>query len=63
MAYKYIPDIAAAIVSVMLSATFVVHAWIGQSLPPEMGPVLGAATTWLFIRSAQVGTNGHKEVS
>lgn len=45
-------DLAATIVAIMLVMGVVGLSAIDQNVPAELGPPLGAATTWLFIRGA-----------
>lgn len=46
-------DFAATLVAVLLVAGIIALAALGLPIPAELGPPLGAATTWLFIRGAQ----------
>jgi len=46
-------DATAALVSVVIILGVVVLAVLERPIPPELGPPLGGAVTWLFIRSAQ----------
>lgn len=46
-------DLAATLVAVLLVSGIIALAALALPIPPELGPPLGAATTWLFIRGAQ----------
>jgi len=52
-------DVAAAIVAVVAVCGLIVLAALGVEPPPALGVVIGSAVTWLFVRSAQIGGNGH----
>jgi len=58
--YRFHPqDAAAALVAIILAMGVVVLAVLDHDIPPEIAGPLGASTTWLFVRSVQVGSNGH----
>lgn len=56
-------DIAATVVAVVLTVGVTILGFYEKPIPGEMGSGLGAAITWLFVRSAQQAererTNGH----
>jgi len=52
-------DVAAMMVSIILTVGVVLLSVLEIDIPAEMSGPLGAATTWLFVRSVQQGANGH----
>jgi len=46
-------DVAPALVAVLLVLGVLVLAVLGKPIPPELSTSLGAAVSWLFVRSAQ----------
>jgi len=46
-------DLAATVVSIVLVLAVVALAIQEKAVPSELGTALGAAITWLFVRSAQ----------
>lgn len=49
-----INDVAAAVVSVILVLGAIVLAVLGRTIPSEVATGLGAALTWLYVRSTQL---------
>lgn len=46
-------DLAATVVSILLVLAVVMLSLTEKPVPSELGTALGAAITWLFVRSAQ----------
>ena len=50
-------DIAAAVVSTVITLGIIALAWKGQTPPPELSTAYGAAMTWLYVRSTHPPTS------
>jgi len=46
-------DVAAALVSVIVAASLLVHAFKEVAIPSELHLLIGASITWLYMRSTQ----------